>query len=33
MGKLKQNPIRNTVDYQDVEAVDPEYYKSLVWIL
>ncbi|KAF9909831.1 hypothetical protein EC991_008002 [Linnemannia zychae] len=21
------------VDYRDVEAVDPEYYKSLVWIL
>lgn len=22
-----------TVDYRDVEALDPEYYKSLVWIL
>lgn len=22
-----------TVDYRDVEAIDPEYYKSLVWML
>ncbi|KAI8081696.1 uncharacterized protein BX664DRAFT_376387, partial [Halteromyces radiatus] len=25
--------LNRSVDYRDVEAVDPEYYKSLVWIL
>ncbi|CAO3595638.1 unnamed protein product [Absidia cylindrospora] len=25
--------LNRSVDYRDVEAVDPEYYKSLVWML
>lgn len=25
--------LRRPVDYRDVEAIDPEYYKSLVWML